>query len=223
MSNSSQSLAGARNESSGITASSFAKLHMHRFASIGAALHAVWTSESNRKRRAACERGDQNARTKRASVPAASCDPSRPLCSQRDGSQSGEHSESQAVTGEAGGHLAVGFLVADIRSDVLVHLLQLISSGRRKILTVGRRGALLHFLMINRYELPLTIEIHIAVLRAVSDGVDRHLRRPCLRRRLLRRTTSGVRAVAEQHDGTRGNGVRILRILRSLLQRPQRR
>ena len=41
---------------------------------------------------------------------------SRPLCSQGDGAEGGEHGQGEAVAGEPGGHLAVGLLVADRRS-----------------------------------------------------------------------------------------------------------
>src|SRR5215212_11496034 len=76
--------------------------------------------------------------------------------------------------------------------------------------------------MIDWYGLPLVVKIDIAVFSAVRDGVDRHLGRLRLSRRLLRRASGGIEAVAQQHDGAGGNRVRVVRIFGRLLQSPKR-
>lgn len=73
----------------------------------------------------------------------------------------------------SGCQLAVGLLVANIRTRCSGHHFQLIGSGRRK-LPVRCRGDPLHFLTVDGHWFRRAIEIDIALFGAVRDRANRY-------------------------------------------------
>ena len=97
-----------------------------------------------------------------------------PAGGEADQAQGREEGEAKAEAGVAGGDVLVDVIRADGGADVGVHVLQLLRCGGGVGLTAGDVGDPFQLGPIDRDHLAAAVDLDVAVLGAVGDGVDRY-------------------------------------------------